>query len=77
MKEAKEIAPSSAAGTAVKKKQTGFLPDLRETYGLIKDGVIRAVSEAERKGRIAIAPPCHFRMELTGGAAFGMPERFP
>ncbi len=76
MKEAKEIAPFVAC-IAVKDKRTGFLPDLRETYGLIKDGVIRAISEAERKERIEIAPPYHFRMELTGGAAFRIPERFP
>jgi D-aminopeptidase len=75
-KEAKEIC-STVSCISVKDKKNVWEPTPEETYPLIREGVIRAINEADSKERIALDGPFHFALRTTDGYRFDCPESFP
>lgn len=73
MKEATEICPTVHC-IPVKDKRTGWQPSPQETFPLIKEGVIQAITQADQKQLIALDGPYAFEMTLTPGFYFQPPQ---
>jgi len=58
----------------VKDKRTGWQPSPQETFPLIKEGVIQAITQADQKQLIALDGPYAFEMTLTPGFYFQPPQ---
>jgi D-aminopeptidase len=74
MKEAKELSETVAA-ISVKDKTKGWEPSPKETYPIIKKGVLDALRNIEIACAVNIEPPYEFSMTLFEGYKFETPNK--
>jgi D-aminopeptidase len=75
MKEAKELS-KNVATIVVKDKDLNYKPSYKETYNIIKAGVLEALKNEENIENTKIEPPYHFSMSLMDGFHFEIPKYF-
>lgn len=68
-KEARELS-ETVTHISVKSKSDNWEPSAEETYALIKDGVMKALSELHLKNTVKVEPPYKFEMKLLEGFKF-------
>lgn len=72
-KEAKELS-DEVKHISVKDKSRNWEPSIKETYPIIKEGVLEALKNAEKAKGVVIEPPYNFKLELCKYYYFEEPE---
>lgn len=73
MKEAKELS-KTVAEIAVKDKALNWEPSYKETYAIIRTGVLNALKNRNNMDAVTINPPYKFSMALVPGYKYNIPE---
>ena len=74
MKEAKELS-ETVATIAIKDKAKGWEPSPKETYPIVKSGVLEALRNIENAHSANIEPPYEFSMTLIEGYRYEIPDK--
>lgn len=72
-KEAKELS-AKVKHISVKDKSQNWEPSIKETYPIIKEGVLEALREVDNAEEIVIDPPYSFKLELYENHFFEEPQ---
>lgn len=73
MREALELS-DTVATIAVKDKSKKWQPNIEETYKIIKDGVLKALTNIDKMKSVTVKPPYIFSMSLLEGFNFQVPN---
>ncbi|MEG0308335.1 MAG: M55 family metallopeptidase [Clostridium sp.] len=74
MKEARELS-DTVATISVKDKSKNWEPSIRETYPIIKAGILQALINIDNKTSVNIKEPYEFSMTVMDGFKYNTPER--
>ncbi|MEO3947884.1 M55 family metallopeptidase [Gorillibacterium sp. CAU 1737] len=74
-REARELT-STVHHISVKDKKNGWEPGVKETFSIIKEGVLRALDDYDNLEEVSLKGPYRFRLELCDGFYFERPEAF-
>lgn len=75
MKEAKELS-ETVVTISVKDKARGWMPCAKETYDIIKKGVLEALKNSENMAPVNLKEPYEFSMSLTEGFKYNIPVKY-
>lgn len=73
MKEARELS-KTVATISVKDKAKGWKPSIKETYPIIKKGVLEALRNRDNMMAVNIKEPYEFSMTLVDGFSYNIPD---